>query len=324
LTARDGPTYLDPVRLAILVGLLAAAATAQAEPVAERASRPCLRQAVEITHFRRPRERVRIALTRCDGSPNPDAVVPLSVLARAWRTPPPSDAAIAAYARAHPSRRGWLTARHRRLDPGLLTRLQALADRWPGRRFVIVSGYRPNANRGSRHRVGKALDLQIEGVERAEVARFARLLANTGVGYYPRSTFTHIDVRDRAAFWIDRSRPGQRADYGPWPGWELDPAGTARDAELDRAQVRQAVAAAVGASGGSERERRQDSAPDPEDEPRALLDLRELRRRARDVVEAMPPPRPVQVLAPGRRQVAPVYTRRDRLPTPPIDWSVPW
>lgn len=338
MTARAHAAYSDPVRLAIVLCVLAAATHVRAEPDDPTSDAPCLRPPVRVAHFRRQREEVSLALTRCDGSPNLDALDPLSVVARAWRTPPPSPEEIAAYRQAHPDRRGWLTRRHRRLHPGLLTRLQALANRWPGRRFLIVSGHRPNANPGSRHRVGKALDLQIEGVEREEVARFARLLADTGVGYYPRSTFTHIDVRSRAAFWIDRSGPGERADYGSWPGWELDPPGAAEPAELDVAAVRREVADAVAAADGAradEREPDPGPGPDPGDQPEALLDLDEVRRRTREVVGAMPAARPTETRArptetaarptpatPGERPDA--IVRRERLPTPPIDWSVPW
>lgn len=38
-----------------------------------------------------------------------------------------------------------------------------------------------------------------------------------GVGYYPRSTFVHLDVRDRSAYWVDRSRPGQAPQYQRQP-----------------------------------------------------------------------------------------------------------
>ena len=43
-----------------------------------------------------------------------------------------------------------------------------------------------------------------------------------GVGYYPNSTFVHLDVRkDRSAFWIDYSGPGERAVYSENPGDDL-------------------------------------------------------------------------------------------------------
>jgi hypothetical protein len=42
---------------------------------------------------------------------------------------------------------------------------------------------------------------------------FARELSETGVGYYPNSLFTHIDVRQRSVLWVDLSRPGEAARY---------------------------------------------------------------------------------------------------------------
>ncbi len=177
---------------------------------------PCLRPPVALRYLRRPREATRLALTTCDGEANAEAIVPLSLLARAFRAPLPSDAELVAGADSE----RWLVPGIRRMDPGLLLRLQALADRWPDREIVVVSGHRPHARRGSRHRHGRALDVRVEGVPRAEVAAFAQSLPETGVGYYPNSSFTHIDVRRRATYWVDRSGPGEPADYGPWPRTE--------------------------------------------------------------------------------------------------------
>ncbi|MBX3251665.1 MAG: DUF882 domain-containing protein, partial [Myxococcales bacterium] len=178
----------------------------------------CLRDAVRVRHQRRPREEVSIPLTHCDGRPNVEAVLALSVIARPWPLPRPSEEELRAWAtQTEPAARRWIADGRRRIHPGLLVRLQALADRWPDRSFVIVSGHRPNARPTSRHRFGRALDLQVEGVDRFEVASFAQTLAHTGVGYYPNSTFTHVDVRERPAYWVDRSGPGEPPDYGPWP-----------------------------------------------------------------------------------------------------------
>ena len=72
----------------------------------------------------------------------------------------------------------------------------------------IHSGYRtPEYNKTvggaahSQHTYGTAADLSVQGVEPAEVARFARQLMPDwgGVGVY--DTFTHIDVREVKADW---------------------------------------------------------------------------------------------------------------------------
>ncbi|NOY89850.1 MAG: DUF882 domain-containing protein, partial [Deltaproteobacteria bacterium] len=155
-----------------------------------------------------PEESARLRLSDCEGRPRTQALARLSRLARPHGIPPEGDPSAA-------PRPGltYVAPGIPRLDPGLLTRLATLARRWPDRRILIVSGVRPRARRSSRHRVARALDVIVEGVERRRVSEFARGLAATGVGYYPNSTFTHVDVRARAAYWIDLSGPGERARY---------------------------------------------------------------------------------------------------------------
>jgi hypothetical protein len=99
------------------------------------------------------------------------------------------------------------------LNAGLLERLQQIADHYPGHAIEIVSGYRPTARVGSRHRSGDALDLRLDGVDGAELSAFVRGLAATGVGYYPNSGFVHVDVRTEAFYWVDNSGPGQAPRY---------------------------------------------------------------------------------------------------------------
>jgi hypothetical protein len=140
-------------------------------------------------------EPVVVRLVDCAGQPSSDALAALSALAQ-----PPADG-------------GEL----QQLNPGLLVRLQRIAERFPGHAIDVVSGLRPKARPGSRHRSGDALDIRIEGVGEAELAELARTLEGTGVGFYPNSTFVHIDVRVEPAYWVDRSHPGEPPDYGPWP-----------------------------------------------------------------------------------------------------------
>ena len=100
-----------------------------------------------------------------------------------------------------------------RADPGLLIRLQAIGEAFPGHAIEILSGYRPGARSGSRHRHARALDLNVEGVARTDVRDFAVTLSETGVGWYPNSVFVHIDVRTESAYWIDLSGPGEAPRY---------------------------------------------------------------------------------------------------------------
>ena len=57
---------------------------------------------------------------------------------------------------------------------------------------------------------GLACDFRVEGVKTTELRDYLRkAFDKVGVGYYPNSTFVHLDVRkDRSAFWIDYSGPG--------------------------------------------------------------------------------------------------------------------
>ena len=51
---------------------------------------------------------------------------------------------------------------------------------------------------------------------------FRRTFQHVGVGYYPNSSFVHLDVRDGpSAFWIDYSGPGQKAIYSETPDQDL-------------------------------------------------------------------------------------------------------
>jgi uncharacterized protein YcbK (DUF882 family) len=104
------------------------------------------------------------------------------------------------------------------LHPQLLRKIQLIADRFSGRRLEIVSAYRPPANErqtGSRHAQAKAVDFRVDGVTNERLRDAARRLGNVGVGYYPNSTFVHLDVRETPGFWVDWSRPGEAPRYAP-------------------------------------------------------------------------------------------------------------
>jgi len=164
-------------------------------------------EAVVVRAFSHPEESERVRLTDCEGRAMPDVLDVLSRLARPHGVPIEGDPEASRPASSD------VAPGIPRLDPGLVPRLAAIARRWPGQRILIVSGVRPHARPTSRHRVGRALDLFVEGVEREQVSEFARGLAQTGVGFYPNSTFTHVDVRARATYWIDLSGPGERPTY---------------------------------------------------------------------------------------------------------------
>ncbi|MBZ0117582.1 MAG: LysM peptidoglycan-binding domain-containing protein [Sandaracinaceae bacterium] len=107
--------------------------------------------------------------------------------------------------------------------PRLVRVLAAISDHFGGRDVTLVSGRRDArgfTRESSRHVIGHASDIRVAGVGNRALWDYCRSLAATGCGYYPRSTFVHVDVRDPHAQWVDWSAPGQRPRYGtlsrPW------------------------------------------------------------------------------------------------------------
>jgi hypothetical protein len=208
--------------------------TPKAEPKAaeaknakkKKADAPCFAPMVHVVRKRGDELESRdLSLTFCDGAPNPSAIDSLSVLARPRNVERPFMPEIKAYQR-RPLDRGPEAKRRRpdylsenvlRVHPELTVRLQKIAERFPGKTIEIISGHRPDARDTSRHHHGRALDVHVEGVTREKLRDFLRTLDQTGVGYYPNGYFVHVDVRDDRGYWIDRSGPGEAADYGPWP-----------------------------------------------------------------------------------------------------------
>ncbi len=172
--------------------------------------RPCLHEPVSIA---RGLEEDHFALTRCDGSATQEGIDHLSVLARADNALRPSGVA-----------HGVLPAGMRRVDPRLVERLQQVADHF-GRAshpvsMHIISGFRPTSV-GSFHATAQALDFRIDGVRNEELVAFCKTLEDTGCGYYPNSSFVHLDVRAPGTghvTWIDSSGPGESPHYvSAWP-----------------------------------------------------------------------------------------------------------
>ncbi|MEE9381796.1 MAG: DUF882 domain-containing protein [Nannocystaceae bacterium] len=100
----------------------------------------------------------------------------------------------------------------------LATVLAAVGAHWRGRTIFIVSGYRhPSVSRHakrSNHTRGRAIDLRVEGVPNRVLRDALRnSFAGIGVGYYPNSSFVHIDVRERDGQWIDYAGPRQAPCY---------------------------------------------------------------------------------------------------------------
>lgn len=79
--------------------------------------------------------------------------------------------------------------------------------------ITIISGYRGKARKTSRHSRAWAIDFRVDGVDPKRLWTWCRRQKNTGCGYYPKSGFVHMDVRDSSAAWIDYSGPGEPAKY---------------------------------------------------------------------------------------------------------------
>jgi uncharacterized protein YcbK (DUF882 family) len=103
------------------------------------------------------------------------------------------------------------------IDPRLVTLLAMVSDHFGGRDIVVVSGFRPYTPRQftphSNHNIGRAIDFMVRGVSNETVRDYCRRFRNAGVGYYPNSSFVHLDVRDASAFWIDYAASGQKPRY---------------------------------------------------------------------------------------------------------------
>lgn len=108
------------------------------------------------------------------------------------------------------------------MNPRLVRLMYQVGRHYPGRRIEVVSGYRhPSVAKNPRspHMQGLACDFRVAGIRNQDLRDYVRrTFEKVGVGYYPNSSFVHMDVRkDHSAFWIDYSGPGERANYSDNP-----------------------------------------------------------------------------------------------------------
>jgi len=132
----------------------------------------------------------------------------ITVLDRRGRARPQAVKVISKLARSKKGKVRWL-------DKRLIELLGKVAKRYPGRPIEIVSGFRPHkrGRKRSQHSLGRAMDFRVRGVDNLELYGYLKTLPSVGVGYYPNSTFVHLDVRDRTYLWTDLSGPGESAIY---------------------------------------------------------------------------------------------------------------
>lgn len=184
----------------------------------EHKDRACLKGAVEVVGAS---ESSTFSLEKCDGAPAPLAIDQLSILARPGGAAKPKVTVDVLAKKSHGTE---VAPGIRRIDPRLVERLETAVDhfRKPGQpaKILLVSGYRPKSA-GSFHQSGRAIDFRIDGVENTDLVAFCKTLEDTGCGFYPNSSFIHVDVRDSGAghvSWIDASGPGEKPEYvASWP-----------------------------------------------------------------------------------------------------------
>jgi uncharacterized protein YcbK (DUF882 family) len=159
-------------------------------------------------------------------------------------------------------------ARHPRPPSRLIEHLARISDHFGGRTIQIVSGFRPAGGytrETSQHVAGHALDLRVQGVPNTQLRDYLRTFDRVGVGFYPRSTFVHFDVRDRSAYWVDWSRPGEAPRYqrrGDAPPGDATPEERSRVGEGGDDAGEEGEGAAAADEGA-------DTEPPPESEPDA-------------------------------------------------------
>jgi len=95
-------------------------------------------------------------------------------------------------------------------DPRLIRLLAKVSDKFGSRPIRIVSGYRTRSFfEDSRHKSSRAVDFSIPGIDNATLRDYLRTLTSVGVGYYPNSSFVHLDVRETNTYWVDYAGPGE-------------------------------------------------------------------------------------------------------------------
>jgi LysM repeat protein len=98
----------------------------------------------------------------------------------------------------------------------LIRLLVRVSDTFGGRPIRVVSGYRTSSYfADSRHKQSAAVDFYVAGVPNAVVRQYLLLFDEVGVGYYPNSSFLHLDVRDSAMQWVDYAGPGEAPRLRP-------------------------------------------------------------------------------------------------------------
>jgi uncharacterized protein YcbK (DUF882 family) len=176
--------------------------------------------------FQNRHEETTLAVLDADSAVKPDALKQISHFVRCWRT-----------------------EREKPMHPRLIEIVAAVSHHFGDARIEVVSGYRarPYGAPHSKHFLGRAMDIHLNGVPAKVAARWVwQNFRHIGVGYYPKQDFMHVDVRDIDVRWVDTSKHGEsaHAHYFGRPASEELPADAPRLA-YDRPRVEPAMATAT-------------------------------------------------------------------------------
>ena len=106
------------------------------------------------------------------------------------------------------------TGKEHPMNPALYDLLDKLHAPFGSHRpLELVCGFRSeetnrklrSAGRGvaknSLHMSGRAVDVRLQGVKLSKLRDAARSLRLGGVGFYPKSNFVHVDIREKPYYW---------------------------------------------------------------------------------------------------------------------------
>ncbi|WP_394823413.1 DUF882 domain-containing protein [Pendulispora albinea] len=140
------------------------------------------------------------------------------------------------------------------IEPRLVALVGVVSNHFGSRKLEVISGFRPYSptqhTAHSNHNAGKAIDFRVLGVPNEVLRDFCRTLKNVGVGYYPNSTFVHLDVRALPAYWIDYSKPGEPPRYNS-PNVEADEGTSDVGAEIHAALGSDPASPSTGSGAGA-------------------------------------------------------------------------
>jgi uncharacterized protein YcbK (DUF882 family) len=110
--------------------------------------------------------------------------------------------------------RCWRTQKVKSMHPRTLEVVAAISRHFGDAKVEVVSGYRarPYGAPHSKHFLGRAMDVHVEGVPARQVAAWVwKNFRRVGVGLYPSQDFVHVDTREEDVRWTDHSRHGESA-----------------------------------------------------------------------------------------------------------------